>query len=147
MLVKKLQHYNIRTTRFDETVAFYRDVLGMQNAIPPNAPEGTPPAWIYDDSGDPIVHLMSIDPNDPEKDYAARSSFRGGSDQRYPPGFSGSGSIDHIALECEGWDEIKSRLQKHDVPFWENHLPKMNFRQLFICDPNGVTLELNFQGV
>ena len=39
MRVKKLQHYNIRTTRFDETVAFYRDVLGMQNAVPPNAPE------------------------------------------------------------------------------------------------------------
>ena len=86
----------------------------MQSATP-NAPERTPPGWIYDDSGDPIVHLMAIDPNDPEKDYAARSSFRGGPDQRYPPGFSGSGS------------------------------PEMKFRQLFICDPNGVTLELNFQ--
>jgi catechol 2,3-dioxygenase-like lactoylglutathione lyase family enzyme len=147
MLVKKLQHYNIRTTKFDETVAFYRDALGMTNGVPPGAPEGTPPAWLYDESGEAIVHLMKIDPANPDKDYADRAAqFRGGIDQRYPPGFSGSGSIDHVALHCEGWEEMKARLAKHAVPVHENLIPRMNLRQLFIRDPNGVTLELNFPG-
>jgi catechol 2,3-dioxygenase-like lactoylglutathione lyase family enzyme len=145
MSIKKLQHYNIRTTKFDETVAFYRDVLGMRNAVPPGAPEGTPPAWLYDDSGEAIVHLLRVDPSDPEAAYAKLSAFRGGLDKRFPHGFSGSGSIDHIALACEGWDEVLSRLRRHEVPYKENHIARMNMRQLFISDPNGVTLELNFQ--
>jgi catechol 2,3-dioxygenase-like lactoylglutathione lyase family enzyme len=145
MMIKKLQHYNIRTTKFDETVAFYRDVLGMKNAVPPGAPDGTPPAWLYDDSGEPIVHLLRVDPIDSEGAYAKMSAFRGGPDKRFPYGFSGSGSIDHVALACENWDEVIARLKQHDVPYRENHVPRMNMRQLFISDPNGITLELNFQ--
>lgn len=145
MSIKKLQHYNIRTTKFEETVAFYRDVLGMKNAVPPGAPGGTPPAWLYDDSGEAIVHLLRVDPIDPEGAYAKLSAFRGGPDKRFPYGFSGSGSIDHVALACEDWDEVISRLKRNNVPYWENHIARMNMRQLFITDPNGVTLELNFQ--
>jgi catechol 2,3-dioxygenase-like lactoylglutathione lyase family enzyme len=146
MRVAKLQHYNIRTTKFDETVAFYRNILGMKNGIPPGAPEGTGPSWIYDDSGEAIVHLTSIDPVDPEKDYIARSQYRGGPDKRFPFGFLGSGSIDHVALSCEGWDEILERIKKHNIPYRENHIARMNFRQIFVHDPNGITLELNFTG-
>jgi len=54
MSIKKLQHYNIRTTKFEEIVAFYRDVLGMKNAVPPGPPEGAPPAWLYVDSGEAV---------------------------------------------------------------------------------------------
>jgi catechol 2,3-dioxygenase-like lactoylglutathione lyase family enzyme len=144
MPIRKFSHYNIRTTRFDETVAFYRDVLGMKNAVPTGAPDGTPPAWLYDESGEPIVHLMSVDPADPEKDYAARRAGKTNTEKRPPPAFAGSGSIDHIALACEDWDDMVARLRRHDVPYRENQ-PRVNMRQLFIVDPNGVTLELNFQ--
>lgn len=147
MLVTKLQHYNIRTTKWEETVAFYRNVLGLKNG-PPMGVETLPPSWIYDDSGEAIIHLTRVNPEDPETDYARISSYRGGPDKRYPYGFSGSGSIDHVALSCEGWDEVIERLKKLDVPYKENHpaIPNMKFRQIFVCDPNGITLELNFMG-
>jgi hypothetical protein len=117
----------------------------MRNDVPPGAPDGTPPAWLYDDSGEAIVHLLSVDPVDPEGDYARRTAFRGGPDRRFPLRFSGSGSIDHIALACDNWDDMISRLKEHEVSFCENHIPAMNVHQLFITDPNGVMLELNFQ--
>jgi catechol 2,3-dioxygenase-like lactoylglutathione lyase family enzyme len=144
MMIRKLQHYNIRTTRFDETIAFYRNVLGMKNAPPPGAPASWPASWIYDDSGEAVVHLTPVDPVDPEASYAKISAYRGGPDKRFPYGFSGSGSIDHVALFCEGWDEIVARLKEHGVAYVENHIPQVKTHQLFIHDPNGITLELNF---
>jgi catechol 2,3-dioxygenase-like lactoylglutathione lyase family enzyme len=145
MLVTKLQHYNIRTTKWEETVTFYRNILGLKNG-PPMGRTELPPSWIYDDSGEAIIHLTRVDPSDPEKDYARISQYRGGPDKRFPYGFAGSGSIDHVALSCEGWDEVIERLKQFDVPYKENHIPNMNFRQIFVCDPNGITLELNFTG-
>jgi catechol 2,3-dioxygenase-like lactoylglutathione lyase family enzyme len=145
MLVKKLQHYNIRTTRYDATVAFYRQVLGMRSGRPPGAPEAAPPTWLYDESGEAVVHLIPVDPEDPERSYSRMISFRGAPTEQSPLSFIGSGSIDHVAFACEGWEEIIERLRAQNVSYKENDVPQMNLRQLFITDPNGVTLELNFQ--
>ena len=145
MAVKKLQHYNIRTTRYDETVMFYRQVLGMQSMRPPGASEEAPPTWLCDESGEAVVHLIPVDPKDPEGSYAKMIRFRGEPTEKSPLSFSGSGSIDHVAFACDGWDEMLARLRAQSVSYTENHLPRFNLHQLFICDPNGVTLELNFQ--
>jgi catechol 2,3-dioxygenase-like lactoylglutathione lyase family enzyme len=145
MKVRKLDHYNIRTTKFDETVRFYVDVLGMRNGRPPGLPADLPPGWIYDDSDCPIVHLMALDPVDPEKSYANASRHRGGLDNGEPPAFRGSGAIDHIALECTDYDDAYARLERAKVTFYANDVPQLNLRQLFTKDPNGITLELNFR--
>ena len=42
MMVRRLEHYNIRTTRFDETVQFYDQALGMKAARPPMMTRGYP---------------------------------------------------------------------------------------------------------
>jgi catechol 2,3-dioxygenase-like lactoylglutathione lyase family enzyme len=67
MVVKKLEHYNIRTTRYDDTVMFYRQVLGMKIGRPPGVPEEAPPTWLYDESGQAVVHLIPVDPKDPDR--------------------------------------------------------------------------------
>jgi catechol 2,3-dioxygenase-like lactoylglutathione lyase family enzyme len=51
-----LDHVNIRTDRLDETVAFYRDLMGLEVGYRPNFPY--PGAWLYHD-GRPIIHLKS----------------------------------------------------------------------------------------
>ena len=145
MAVRKLQHYNIRTTRYDETVMFYRQVLGMRSTRPPGASAEAPPTWLCDESGEAVVHLIPVDPEDPKGSYAKMVRFRGEPSEKSPVGFSGSGSIDHVAFSCDGWDEMLARLRAQNVSYTENHLPRFNLHQLFICDPNGVTLELNFQ--
>ena len=69
MKVRRLEHYNIRTTKFDETVKFYDDVLGMKAQQPPMMQGDWPPSWIYDDSGIAAIHLTPVDPKDPEAAY------------------------------------------------------------------------------
>jgi catechol 2,3-dioxygenase-like lactoylglutathione lyase family enzyme len=142
MVVRRLEHYNIRTTKFAETTKFYDDALGMKAQRAPMAGENAPATWIYDDSGVAAIHLTPVDPADPVGSYAKTSRYRGGDPDA---AFQGSGAIDHIAFECEGYDEIKTRLQSMEVGFVENAFPNFNLRQIFLKDPNGVTLELNFR--
>jgi catechol 2,3-dioxygenase-like lactoylglutathione lyase family enzyme len=143
MKINRLEHYNIRTTKFDETVKFYDEVLGMKCKRAPMAPPDFPASWIYDDSGTPVVHLTPVDPKSPKESYAAiASKFRGVDPDAT---FHGSGAVDHVAFECEGFDEILGRLEAKKLAFARNEIPGANFRQLFVRDPNGITLELNFR--
>jgi len=145
MLIRKLEHYNIRTTKFDETVRFYVDVLGMRIDRVPGMPADFPPTWIYDETGSAVVHLTPVDAKDPEASYAKMSQYRGGPDAMDPPAFRGSGAVDHVAFQCEGYDEVIKRVSTNNIPYVANDIPRMNLRQLFIKDPNGITLELNFR--
>ena len=142
MRIKRLEHYNIRTTRFEETVKFYDDILGMKCKRAPMASEGMPPTWIYDDSGIPVVHLTPVDPKDPHGSYSKMAQYRGVDPDA---AFQGSGAIDHVAFECEGFDEMLGRLEAKNLVFAKNEFPNFNLRQIFVRDPNGVTLELNFR--
>ena len=142
MVVRRLEHYNIRTTRYAETVKFYDEALAMKARRAPMAAAGSPATWIYDDSGAAAIHLTPVDPADPVGSYARISRYRGADPAA---AFEGSGAIDHIAFECDGYDEIRARLQALELAFAENALPDFNLRQIFVKDPNGVTLELNFR--
>jgi catechol 2,3-dioxygenase-like lactoylglutathione lyase family enzyme len=142
MRVSRLEHYNIRTTKFAETLKFYDDALGMKVGRPPMASEGAPTTWIHDDSGVAAVHLTPVDPSDPVGSYARMSRYRGGDANAQ---FDGSGAIDHIAFQCEGYEEIKARLEAMGASFVENAFPNFPLRQIFVKYPNNVTLELNFR--
>jgi catechol 2,3-dioxygenase-like lactoylglutathione lyase family enzyme len=142
MTVRRLEHYNIRTTKFDETVKFYDDALGMKAGVPPMAKAGGRASWIYDDSGVPAVHLTAVDPADPIASYSRMAQYRGGD---IGAAFEGSGAIDHIAFECEEFDKIKARLESLNLDFVENGFANFSLRQIFLKDPNGITLELNFR--
>src|SRR5579862_2759827 len=142
MRINRLEHYNIRTTKFEETVKFYDDILGMKCKRAPMAPESMAAKGIYDDSGIAAVHLTPVDPKDPHGSYSKMTQYRGVDPDA---AFQGSGAIDHVAFECEGFDEILGRLEAKKVVFAKNEFPNFNLRQIFIRDPNGVTLELNFR--
>ncbi len=58
---------------------------------------------------------------------------------------NGSGSIDHVAFDASDFDDISSRLSVAGLKFREDGIPAINLRQLFVNDPNGVQLELNFR--
>jgi catechol 2,3-dioxygenase-like lactoylglutathione lyase family enzyme len=56
-----------------------------------------------------------------------------------------TGAVDHIAFNASGFDEIRARLQARGIEISENLLDEIGLRQLFIYDPNGVPIELNFR--
>jgi catechol 2,3-dioxygenase-like lactoylglutathione lyase family enzyme len=145
-VARKLDHYNIRTTKPDQTLKFYVDLLGMTRTAVPGTSQSQA-VWICDASGTAVVHLLNIDPGDPHLSYAERCAFRGTvADPPERVAFQGTGAIDHIAFDCRGFDECVAQLRGAAVPFHENIVSGMNLKQIFVKDPNDITLELNFRG-
>ena len=132
MAVVALDHVNIRTSDMAATIAFDRDLLGLRAAIAPGAQSMDQGCWIHDPQDRPIVHLGSVTATYP-------------SDEAVPfsPG-SGSGSVHHVALECDDYDGMKHALDGRIIK--ESDIPSIKLRQIFVHDPNGVMIELNFRG-
>ena len=140
----KLDHCNIRTFDLDATIAFYTDVVELKDgAFPGTRSMG---AWLYDASDRPILHLIAIDPKDPEAALGRVRDRLGalGGDLDVES-MNGTGVIDHIAFECDDYDKMKSKLEARGLVYTSSDVPSINLRQLFVNDPNGVTLELNFR--
>ena len=140
----KLDHCNIRTFDLDATIAFYTDVVELKDgAFPGTRSMG---AWLYDASDRPILHLIAIDPNDPEAALGRVRDRLGalGGDLDVES-MNGTGVIDHIAFECDDYDKMKSKLEARGLTYTSSDVPSIKLRQLFVNDPNGVTLELNFR--
>ena len=77
MPVLGLNHLNVRTPDFKLTVEFLRDALGMKVSPVPELDSIEKAAWIYDDSGAPVLHLASADvPYSPTEVLPARTSAR-----------------------------------------------------------------------
>jgi catechol 2,3-dioxygenase-like lactoylglutathione lyase family enzyme len=52
--------------------------------------------------------------------------------------------LDHIALETEGLADAVTRLKKAGIEYRMVDVPGRDMKQIFVRDPDGVALELNF---
>jgi catechol 2,3-dioxygenase-like lactoylglutathione lyase family enzyme len=120
-----LDHFNIRTRNLQETVRFYEDVLGLENGDRPNF--AFPGAWMYSE-GRPVVHLVDISPT---------------SEAQKPD----SGVVHHVAFVSRGFAGMKARLAAKGMPFDARQVPGGELWQIFVRDPNGVMIELNYEAV
>tara|TARA_B100000686_G_C16766750_1_gene962349 strand:- start:1066 stop:1530 length:465 start_codon:yes stop_codon:yes gene_type:complete len=119
-----LHHLAIKCVDVNATVQFYNDVIGSHSVKRPNF--DFPGAWLQ--FGTTMIHLYGGD--------AAKNS-KGGHD-------SGSAAIDHIALTAYGFDEMQQTLERKKLVWRQFDIPSFNLWQLFVFDPNGVLVELNF---
>jgi catechol 2,3-dioxygenase-like lactoylglutathione lyase family enzyme len=139
-----LEHYNLMTARLRETVAFYTDVLGLYEGFYPA--ELGPGAWMYDSTDTPVVHMQEVIAENFEA-VAGKTRNRLG-DLRAPLELDklyGTATLDHIAFSCEDIEGFKAKLDRLGVPYRETGVASAAVRQLFLRDPNGVILELNFR--
>ena len=134
-----LNHYSIRTTDLDASRRFYADVLGLSVGPRPEFP--FPGLWMYRgdhaDMANAVVHIIGIDRNDPQglKQYLG---------DRAEASLAGSGAVDHIAFYADGLAAMLAHLQAQGVPFRERSVPSVGLHQLFLDDPCGVMIELNY---
>jgi catechol 2,3-dioxygenase-like lactoylglutathione lyase family enzyme len=134
-----LNHYSIRTTDLQACERFYCGLLGL--VVGPRPPFPFPGLWLY--SGDTTVwanaavHIIGIDRNDP----AGLKQYLG---DREESALHGSGAVDHVAFFATGLAETLARLREHGVELRERLVPLLNLHQVFVDDPNGVVVELNF---
>jgi catechol 2,3-dioxygenase-like lactoylglutathione lyase family enzyme len=146
MEIKRVDHYSIRTPDLEASRRFYTDVIGLKEG--PRPPFDFPGYWLY--SGEPpadlhnsarnygFVHLMGFDADNPQSlnDYV-------GDREAVAPG-SGTGALDHIAFAATGREKMIERCHRHHVKFFERAVPILGLHQMFIKDPNGVMIELNY---
>lgn len=119
-----IQHVAIRTDDLDATNDFYTGVLGMTMADRPNF--NFPGSWLQ--MGETMIHVLAGD---------AGLDDDGG----FTPG---SNAVDHLALGAVGFDDFKKNIVDRGMPWRENDIPEFGLWQLFVKDPNGITIELNF---
>ena len=136
MALTRLDHCAIRTLKLRESRDFYVDMLGLEDGERPDFP--FPGNWLYIGER-PVVHLVGIDPDDP----SGLEYYLGAVDADE---LHGSGSIDHVAFLAEDPQALIERLKAADVPCRERKVPDMDLFQIFVEDPNGITVELNYFG-
>ena len=54
------------------------------------------------------------------------------------------GTLDHVAFTCTGIDEFEARLKERNVSYRKSDVPGATIKQLFVQDPAGNGVELNF---
>lgn len=126
MPVARLDHVTIRTRDVQRSVAFYRDIVGLEPGPRPRFSfDG---AWLYA-HGVPVVHLVDRDARVRENPAA-------------------DGVIDHFAFAATGLAAYLETLRAHGVAFDLKQLPpgvpQSGTRQLFFRDPDGARIELDF---
>ena len=137
MLINSLDHCSIRTTKLQETREFFVDILGLEDGKRPDFP--FPGAWLYTDST-AVIHLIGVDPDDP----SGLQRYVGG--EISSEALQGSGAFDHIAFRANDPSALIERLKKTDYAYRERQVPNMSLFQIFVEDPNGITIELNYRG-
>jgi catechol 2,3-dioxygenase-like lactoylglutathione lyase family enzyme len=120
MSVTGVNHINIRTTDIAASARFYIEVFDF-DLDQCEVAGGFQRNWLRDKSGKPIIHLRRLD---------------AGSDS--------TGPIDHVALDCEDKAAILERLTARNMPFDVASL-QPGATVVFVKDPHGVMLELNFR--
>jgi len=134
-----LNHFSIRTPDLAACERFYCRALGMR--VGPRPPFPFPGLWLYpeglDDYAQASVHIIGVDRDDPEglKQYLG---------ERDEAGLRGNGCVDHLAFFATGLAAMRARLAAMGIAARERAVPLLGLHQLFVDDPNGVVVELNF---
>lgn len=120
MGLQGLDHYTVCVTNLNASVQFYEEVLALKSGPRPNF--GFPGAWLYLNDK-PVVHLIA------ERESDTKST----------------GPVDHIAFRGTGVDDTVRVLEENSMEYRRNEIEDFGLTQLFIRDPDGVMVELNFE--
>lgn len=126
-------HYLLFTTDLKKTVDWYSNVLGIKPGPTPDF--DVPVHWLYLD-GKPIIHAAERNPKNQIESYIGKVDYNQN---------KGSGLIDHIAFNCTGLTKMLSRLNELKVEYTQYRVDTTSRYQVFMFDPNGVKIELDFQ--
>jgi catechol 2,3-dioxygenase-like lactoylglutathione lyase family enzyme len=133
MPLSHLEHYLIQAADLEATKDWYVRVLGMRSG--PHPDFGFPVHWLYIGERD-VLHLTQGGAGVS----ANRLRYLGQESEAT----RGSGVIDHVAFRATGLAETIAHLEREGVPFNERQVDDQGLYQLFLTDPNGVKVELNF---
>jgi len=134
-----LNHVSIRTSDLEACRRFYVDVLGLVAGPRPDFP--FPGVWLYagptTDWSNAVVHIIGTNPAQPQ-------GLEGYLGSRAGQAVRGSGVVDHVAFQGTGLAQMRQRLAALGIAARERTVPGLGLQQLFLEDPDGVVVELNY---
>src|SRR5215813_9989461 len=128
-----IEHFLLQTADMEGTRAWYTTVLGMR--VGPSPDFKFPVFWLYLGDKD-VVHVTEGGKGASEnrKKYVGQQS----------DAVDGTGVVDHIAFRATGLREMLAHLRKLGIDFKQRQVNDQGLYQLFMFDPNGVKIELNY---
>ncbi|HUF71883.1 MAG TPA: VOC family protein [Gammaproteobacteria bacterium] len=133
MPVTRLEHYLVVSDALEETRDFYCNILGLVEGFRPDL--GFAGYWLY--TGD--VACLHLADRQSYTDYKARVGTP------VPQQTVDTGAIDHIAFNATDFEATVERLEAEGLRYRQNDIRDIGLKQIFVQDPNAVTLELNFR--
>lgn len=124
MPVIDIHHVALNSADIEATAAFYNDVLGTRTVDRPDF--DFPGLWLQ--AGQTMIHIIG--------GYLAENAD--GVIEK------GGAAVNHVAFRATGFDDIRARLKARGLAWKENLIPEIGMWQIFVSDPNGVMVELNF---
>ncbi len=130
MPLENLNHFLVLAEDLEATRSFYVEILGLRLGERP--PFAFPGYWLY--LGDrAVVHLAKLQADEEQRDYLGERAQS-----------TDTGSLDHIAFEATGLKEMVAKLEGRGIATRHRRVPDAGLYQLFIQDPNGLSIELNY---
>jgi catechol 2,3-dioxygenase-like lactoylglutathione lyase family enzyme len=130
-VVTALDHVNIQTLAVADTAQFFTAVLDLAARPPFPGADATQVTWMFDAQGRALIHIT-----------VPGLTFAEDADR---PARPDTGALHHVAFECEGHAEMLARLERL-ATCRQRDIAAIGLRQIFVSEPNGVLLELNFRG-
>jgi len=133
MPLSHIEHFLLQTADMEKTREWYTSVLGMH--VGPSPDFKFPVFWLYLGDKD-VVHVTEggAKVSENRKKYVGQES----------QATQGSGAIDHIAFRATGLQQMIEHLKALKVDFKQRQVNDQGLYQLFMFDPNGVKVELNY---
>ena len=120
-MIHGMNHFTITAEDRDKTLDFYCNLLGLVEGHRPDL--GFPGAWLYPPGGQQAVLHIYWDRPMP--------SLR-------------TGVIDHMAFTSSDLRAVKARFDERGFPYTLQQQAGAGTWQLFLTDPNGAKVELDF---
>ncbi len=133
MPVERLEHFLVVTDDIDATRDFYCDLLGMTVGFRPELE--FPGYWLYlGDVG--CLHIA---------EWKTYQAWTKAVDIPVSSPAPGTGSVDHVAFNATDFDGMLAKIAAKGLSCKQNLLDDIGLRQIFLKDPNNLTLEINFR--
>jgi len=135
MPLTELNHYFVRARNLERSRSFYCDALGFE--VMPRPAFAFPGYWLG--VGGKVQVHMGLDGIAEEVTYYFGTSSRSARDN--------AGVVDHIAFQGTEPEGLAQRLAKLGLPSRTRYFAEIQLFQIFVADPDGLMIELNFPGI
>jgi catechol 2,3-dioxygenase-like lactoylglutathione lyase family enzyme len=117
--IRSLNHIAVVARRVDDSIKFYRDVLGFREVERPNFKFAG--AWLFNYGL--MIHVIASDAAErPDGEIQTRAA--------------------HIALHADDLDAVERLLKEQGITYRKSEVPGRNVKQLFFQDPDGFHIEI-----